>query len=103
MIKNAGAAVLLAGGMALGCAAAVPAHASAAAPAEHAAGPAEYAAGLAEDLDAILRDDRLRGAAVGVVVRDAETGETLYGRRGGRRDRKSTRLNSSHVQIPYAG
>lgn len=85
MIKNAGAAVLLAGGMALGCAAAVPAHASAAAPAEHAAGPAEYAAGLAEDLDAILRDDRLRGAAVGVVVRDAETGETLYGRRGGRR------------------
>jgi D-alanyl-D-alanine carboxypeptidase/D-alanyl-D-alanine-endopeptidase (penicillin-binding protein 4) len=36
--------------------------------------------GLATDLDAVLGDARLNGAEVGVVVRDARTGENLYTR-----------------------
>ncbi|TDB87652.1 D-alanyl-D-alanine carboxypeptidase/D-alanyl-D-alanine-endopeptidase [Actinomadura sp. 7K534] len=67
MIKSAGIALLLGGGMALGGATALPAHA---------APPGD----LAADLDAILRDERLQGAAIGVTVRDARTGETLYDR-----------------------
>ncbi|MFG2088619.1 MULTISPECIES: D-alanyl-D-alanine carboxypeptidase/D-alanyl-D-alanine-endopeptidase [unclassified Spirillospora] len=69
MIKIFGAALLLGGSMVLGGAAAVPAHAA-------------TAGGLPEDLDAVLRDGRLQGAAVDVVVRDAETGEVLYDRNG---------------------
>ncbi|MEU8804026.1 D-alanyl-D-alanine carboxypeptidase/D-alanyl-D-alanine-endopeptidase [Spirillospora sp. NPDC048819] len=70
MIRNVGVALLLGGSTVLGGAAAVPAHAA----------PAD---GLAEDLDAVLRDGRLQGAAVDVVVRDARTGEFLYDRDGG--------------------
>ncbi|TDC68575.1 D-alanyl-D-alanine carboxypeptidase/D-alanyl-D-alanine-endopeptidase [Actinomadura sp. GC306] len=69
MIKSAGVALLLGGTMALG-GAAVPAHAA-------------PAGSLAADLDAILRDGRLRGAAVSVTVRDAGTGRTLYDRDAG--------------------
>ncbi|WP_158581526.1 D-alanyl-D-alanine carboxypeptidase/D-alanyl-D-alanine endopeptidase [Actinomadura spongiicola] len=38
--------------------------------------------GLAGDLDAVLRDARLGGATVGVVVRDAASGGVLYDRGG---------------------
>ncbi|GAA4227575.1 D-alanyl-D-alanine carboxypeptidase/D-alanyl-D-alanine-endopeptidase [Actinomadura meridiana] len=37
---------------------------------------------LARDLDAVLRDARLSGAAVDVVVRDAASGRVLYDRHG---------------------
>jgi serine-type D-Ala-D-Ala carboxypeptidase/endopeptidase (penicillin-binding protein 4) len=40
---------------------------------------------LVADLDRILADSRLLGAHPGVVVRSAETGETLYSREGGDR------------------
>jgi PBP4 family serine-type D-alanyl-D-alanine carboxypeptidase len=44
-----------------------------------AAGPSPAAAGdLKADLDAILRDGRLTGATVDLLVRDATTGEVLY-------------------------
>lgn len=46
-----------------------------------AAGPTGREA-LVADLDLILADARLRGAQVGVVVRDGETGEELYDRGG---------------------
>jgi serine-type D-Ala-D-Ala carboxypeptidase/endopeptidase (penicillin-binding protein 4) len=42
-------------------------------------------AALTADLDRILADPRLLGAHPGVVVRNAETGETLYSRGGGDR------------------
>ncbi|HEY8481812.1 MAG TPA: D-alanyl-D-alanine carboxypeptidase/D-alanyl-D-alanine-endopeptidase [Spirillospora sp.] len=70
MIKNVGIALVLGGSMAIGGAAALPAHAA-------------LGGDLAEDLDAILSDDRLQGATVGVIVRDAKTGATLYDRTGG--------------------
>src|SRR5690606_24653187 len=65
-----GIALVLGGSMAIGGAAALPAHAA-------------LGGDLAEDLDAILSDDRLQGATVGVIVRDAKTGATLYDRTGG--------------------
>jgi serine-type D-Ala-D-Ala carboxypeptidase/endopeptidase (penicillin-binding protein 4) len=40
---------------------------------------------LAADLDRILSDSRLVGATVGLVVRDAETGENIYTRSGNTR------------------
>ncbi|MFI0479762.1 D-alanyl-D-alanine carboxypeptidase/D-alanyl-D-alanine-endopeptidase [Actinomadura sp. 9N215] len=85
IIRNLGVAVLLAGCMVAGGAGALPA--GAAPPADLAADldgrPARSLDGdLAEDLDAILKDGRLRGAAVGVVVRDAESGEVLFDRDG---------------------
>ncbi|GGM36993.1 D-alanyl-D-alanine carboxypeptidase DacC [Longimycelium tulufanense] len=44
-------------------------------------GSSDHAA-LAVDLDRILADSRLRGAQVGVVVRETATGKTLYDRGG---------------------
>ncbi|TYB42524.1 D-alanyl-D-alanine carboxypeptidase/D-alanyl-D-alanine endopeptidase [Actinomadura chibensis] len=72
MIKSVGLGLLLGGCMVVGGAAALPANAA-------------PDGGLARDLDAILRDGRLSGAAVGVVVRDARTGRVRYDRGGGRR------------------
>lgn len=69
MIRSVGLALLLGGTMAVGGAAAVPASAA-------------PDGGLAEDLDAILKDERLKNADVDVVVRDARTGEVLYDRNG---------------------
>ncbi|HEY8372795.1 MAG TPA: D-alanyl-D-alanine carboxypeptidase/D-alanyl-D-alanine-endopeptidase [Pseudonocardiaceae bacterium] len=66
------AGVLLVGGL------------SAAAPGSAAAGPTGQDA-LVSDLDRILSDQRLRGAQVGVVVRDATTGDVLYNRGGQQR------------------
>jgi D-alanyl-D-alanine carboxypeptidase/D-alanyl-D-alanine-endopeptidase (penicillin-binding protein 4) len=60
---------------------AAPAHA---APAADPAGDRsrDLARDLVRDLDAVLRDGRLRGAAVDVVVRDAASGRVLYDRDG---------------------
>ena len=40
---------------------------------------------LTEQLDALLADPRFTGSQVGLVVRDASTGEELYDRNGGSR------------------
>ncbi|WP_396449025.1 D-alanyl-D-alanine carboxypeptidase/D-alanyl-D-alanine-endopeptidase [Actinomadura sp.] len=63
-------AVLLAGAVAF-TAPAVPARAAA---------PGDLRSDLRSDLDAILADPRLDGAAVGAVVRDARTGAVRYSR-----------------------
>ncbi|TMR07437.1 D-alanyl-D-alanine carboxypeptidase/D-alanyl-D-alanine-endopeptidase [Actinomadura soli] len=78
IIRSLGVAVPLAGTLVVGGAAALPAHA---APGQSLA---KVPAGdLAGDLDAILKDGRLKGAKVGVVVRDARSGRVLYDRDGG--------------------
>lgn len=86
MIKNVGLALLLSGCMVMGGAAAVPAH-------------AVPAGDLAADLDAILRDRRLEGAAVGVVVRDARSGRVLYDRGG---DGRLTPASNNKLQTSAA-
>jgi D-alanyl-D-alanine carboxypeptidase/D-alanyl-D-alanine-endopeptidase (penicillin-binding protein 4) len=43
------------------------------------------ATGLQQQLDTLLSDARFQGSSVGLVVRDATTGETLYDRNGGTR------------------
>ncbi|GAA0954454.1 D-alanyl-D-alanine carboxypeptidase/D-alanyl-D-alanine-endopeptidase [Kribbella koreensis] len=43
------------------------------------------ATGLQQQLDTLLSDSRFQGSQVGLVVRDATTGETLYDRNGGSR------------------
>jgi D-alanyl-D-alanine carboxypeptidase/D-alanyl-D-alanine-endopeptidase (penicillin-binding protein 4) len=43
------------------------------------------ATGLQQQLDTLLADSRFQGSQVGLVVRDATTGETLYDRNGGSR------------------
>ncbi|MFI0368816.1 D-alanyl-D-alanine carboxypeptidase/D-alanyl-D-alanine-endopeptidase [Actinomadura sp. 1N219] len=74
IIRSLGAAVVLAGSVIAGGATALPAGAA----------PGEGLAGdLKSDLDAILKDSRLKGAKVGVVVRDAQSGRVLYDRNGG--------------------
>ncbi|GAB2844116.1 D-alanyl-D-alanine carboxypeptidase/D-alanyl-D-alanine endopeptidase [Lentzea nigeriaca] len=47
---------------------------------------------LTRDLDAILADPGLQGADVGVTVRDANTGEVVYTRSGGRRSQVGSNL-----------
>lgn len=69
MIRSVGIALLLGGTMVAGGAAAVPAGAA-------------PDGDLAEDLNAILKDGRLDGATVDLVVRDARTGRVLYDRNG---------------------
>lgn len=76
MIKSAGLGLLLGGSMVVGGAAALPANA---------APTASPDGDLAAGLDAILKDGRLSGAAVDVVVRDARTGRLLYDRDGEQR------------------
>ncbi|MFC4055055.1 D-alanyl-D-alanine carboxypeptidase/D-alanyl-D-alanine-endopeptidase [Actinomadura syzygii] len=72
MIKSVGLGVLLGGSMAVGGAAALPASAA-------------PRSDVGADLDAILRDGRLSGAAVDVVVREAGTGRVRYDRNGEQR------------------
>ncbi|MFI5708042.1 D-alanyl-D-alanine carboxypeptidase/D-alanyl-D-alanine-endopeptidase [Kribbella sp. NPDC051620] len=43
------------------------------------------ATGLQQQLDTLLADPRFQGSQVGLLVRDATTGETLYDRNGGTR------------------
>lgn len=47
---------------------------------------------LTADLDAILADDALKGADVGLVVRDADSGEVIYTRQSGRRSQVASNL-----------
>ncbi|WP_329789768.1 D-alanyl-D-alanine carboxypeptidase/D-alanyl-D-alanine-endopeptidase [Lentzea sp. DG1S-22] len=47
---------------------------------------------LTADLDAILADNALKGADVGLVVRDAGTGEVIYTRQSGRRSQVASNL-----------
>ncbi|WP_196777757.1 D-alanyl-D-alanine carboxypeptidase/D-alanyl-D-alanine-endopeptidase [Lentzea aerocolonigenes] len=47
---------------------------------------------LTRDLDAILADGGLKGADVGITVRDANTGEVVYTRSGGRRSQVGSNL-----------
>ncbi|MCP2248310.1 D-alanyl-D-alanine carboxypeptidase/D-alanyl-D-alanine endopeptidase [Lentzea aerocolonigenes] len=47
---------------------------------------------LTRDLDAILADPGLKGADVGITVRDANTGEVVYTRSGGRRSQVGSNL-----------
>ncbi|KOV85904.1 hypothetical protein ADL03_09565 [Nocardia sp. NRRL S-836] len=47
---------------------------------------------LTADLDAILADPGLKGADVGITVRDANSGEVLYTRSGGRRSQVASNL-----------
>ncbi|TDD40525.1 D-alanyl-D-alanine carboxypeptidase/D-alanyl-D-alanine-endopeptidase [Actinomadura sp. KC06] len=74
IIRSLGVTVVLAGSVIVGGATALPAGAA----------PGESLAGdLKSDLDAILKDPRLKGAKVGVVVREARSGRVLYDRNGG--------------------
>ncbi|WP_165964419.1 D-alanyl-D-alanine carboxypeptidase/D-alanyl-D-alanine-endopeptidase [Actinomadura sp. KC216] len=80
IIRSLWVAVPLAGSLIAGGAGAAPADA---APGES---PAAAPDGdLGRDLDAVLKDRRLKGAKVGVVVRDARSGRVLYDRNGGAR------------------
>ncbi|ANZ38583.1 D-alanyl-D-alanine carboxypeptidase/D-alanyl-D-alanine-endopeptidase [Lentzea guizhouensis] len=47
---------------------------------------------LTRDLDAILADPGLKGADVGITVRDANTGEVVYTRSGGKRSQVASNL-----------
>jgi D-alanyl-D-alanine carboxypeptidase/D-alanyl-D-alanine-endopeptidase (penicillin-binding protein 4) len=47
---------------------------------------------LTADLDAILADKALKGADIGVVVRDANTGEVVYTRQSGRRSQIASNM-----------
>ncbi|WP_377267649.1 D-alanyl-D-alanine carboxypeptidase/D-alanyl-D-alanine-endopeptidase [Peterkaempfera sp. SMS 1(5)a] len=69
------------------------------------AGADTNAPGLSSTLDQILADTRLDGAQVGVVVRDAETGETLYDHNGSLREvpASSTKLITSAAAMALLG
>ncbi|URN07403.1 D-alanyl-D-alanine carboxypeptidase/D-alanyl-D-alanine-endopeptidase [Actinomadura madurae] len=76
-----------------------------AAPAAHAqvtaapaAAPAAAPGDLGKDLDAILADERLKGATVGAVVRDAKTGAVRYAR-----GPKNAVLPASNLKIYTSG
>lgn len=60
---------------------------------------------LATDLDALVRDPSLRGGDIGLVVRDAETGELLYGTQGERRGQPASnmKLITSSTAIDLLG
>ncbi|RKS73212.1 D-alanyl-D-alanine carboxypeptidase/D-alanyl-D-alanine-endopeptidase (penicillin-binding protein 4) [Actinomadura pelletieri DSM 43383] len=73
VIRRVGAVLLLGAGLVAG--GAVPALADL-------DGSGPDSGRLARDLDAVLRDERLAGASVGVVVRDAASGRILYDRGG---------------------
>ena len=47
---------------------------------------------LTADLDAILADKALKGADIGVVVRDANTGDVVYTRQSGRRSQIASNM-----------
>ncbi|MFI0408327.1 D-alanyl-D-alanine carboxypeptidase/D-alanyl-D-alanine-endopeptidase [Actinomadura sp. 3N508] len=80
IIRSLGVAVPLAGSLVVGGAAPAPADV---APGESRA--AGLDGELGRDLDAALKDRRLKGAKAGVVVRDARSGSVLYDRDGGGR------------------
>lgn len=66
---------------------------------------AVQATGLQQQLDALLADPRFEGSQVGLVVRDATTGETLYDRNGGTRllPASNTKLFSSTAAMHTLG
>jgi serine-type D-Ala-D-Ala carboxypeptidase/endopeptidase (penicillin-binding protein 4) len=69
-------------------------------------GPAQVqATGLQQQLDALLSDARFQGSLVGLVVRDATTGETLYDRDGSTRllPASNTKLFSSTAAMHTLG
>ncbi len=63
------------------------------------------ATGLQQQLDTLLTDPRFQGSQVGLVVRDATTGETLYDRNGGTRllPASNTKLFSSAAAMETLG
>lgn len=63
------------------------------------------ATGLQQQLDTLLTDSRFQGSQVGLVVRDATTGETLYDRNGGTRllPASNTKLFSSTAAMHTLG
>lgn len=63
------------------------------------------ATGLQQQLDTLLSDPRFQGSQVGLVVRDATTGETLYDRNGGTRflPASNTKLFSSTAAMHTLG
>ena len=70
------------------------------------AGPAQVqATGLQQQLDTLLADARFQGSQVGLVVRDATTGETLYDRDGSTRllPASNTKLFSSTAAMHTLG
>ncbi|GAA1513914.1 D-alanyl-D-alanine carboxypeptidase/D-alanyl-D-alanine-endopeptidase [Kribbella lupini] len=72
------------------------------------AGPAQVqvqATGLQQQLDALLSDARFQGSLVGLVVRDATTGETLYDHDGSTRllPASNTKLFSSTAAMHTLG
>jgi D-alanyl-D-alanine carboxypeptidase/D-alanyl-D-alanine-endopeptidase (penicillin-binding protein 4) len=70
------------------------------------AGPAQVqATGLQQQLDALLADARFQGSQVGLVLRDATTGETLYDRDGSTRllPASNTKLFSSTAAMHTLG
>ena len=66
---------------------------------------AVQATGLQQQLDTLLADPRFEGSQVGLVVRDATTGETLYDRNGGTRllPASNTKLFSSTAAMHTLG
>ncbi|ONI69569.1 D-alanyl-D-alanine carboxypeptidase/D-alanyl-D-alanine-endopeptidase [Kribbella sp. ALI-6-A] len=67
--------------------------------------PAAAPTGLQQQLDTLLADARFQGSQVGLVVRDATTGETLYDRAGGTRllPASNTKLFSSTAAMDTLG
>ncbi|ADB32111.1 D-alanyl-D-alaninecarboxypeptidase/D-alanyl-D-alanine-endopeptidase [Kribbella flavida DSM 17836] len=63
------------------------------------------ATGLQQQLDTLLGDPRFQGSQVGLLVRDATTGETLYDRNGGTRllPASNTKLFSSAAAMETLG
>ncbi|WBQ02429.1 D-alanyl-D-alanine carboxypeptidase/D-alanyl-D-alanine endopeptidase [Kribbella sp. CA-293567] len=63
------------------------------------------ATGLQQQLDTLLSDARFQGSQVGLVVRDATTGETLYDRNGSTRllPASNTKLFSSAAAMDTLG
>ncbi|MEU4389344.1 D-alanyl-D-alanine carboxypeptidase/D-alanyl-D-alanine-endopeptidase [Kribbella sp. NPDC023855] len=63
------------------------------------------ATGLQQQLDTLLTDPRFQGSQVGLVVRDATTGETLYDRNGGTRllPASNTKLFTSAAAMETLG
>ncbi|GAA1613223.1 D-alanyl-D-alanine carboxypeptidase/D-alanyl-D-alanine-endopeptidase [Kribbella sancticallisti] len=70
-----------------------------------AAPAAVQATPLQQQLDALLADSRFQGSQVGLVVRDATTGETLYDRNGATRllPASNTKLFSSAAAMETLG
>ncbi len=66
---------------------------------------AAVASSLAGQIDALLADPRYSGSQVGVVVRDAETGDTLYNRDGDDRllPASNTKLFTSAAAMDLLG